>query len=234
MSTPDFSHDPYAAAMYAATQEPDPVAEPEPQPAVVYDLDAEPAQPSTESATPSFVAEAEQIVVPAPAPELPVTPRHVDDEGEDDPSKAAGPEKARRSLITKAVVKRILERAETLHLADARTRSILSSVLGTSDDVAEMVAVIMSAPRTRVGILNSLAAIAADAIERPIDATVTAMSLDRRQSKRIWAVLVHLGAVDGVYPTREAAAAGRIVEAVSRLDDHALAFLDDIRELMKK
>ena len=178
--------------------------------------------------TPSYVSSYEQ---PATDDE------HDDeDEAEEDAStadtgakrKARRPGASRATKLTAAQVRRVLSQAESIEALDAKTRRILSAILGSSSDLEDLVVATLSPSKAAASVISEIEALANE--ENPyakmLNATIIAG--DRDSSRRVWGVLTALGKVEGGIPAKEVVAGQKIAEAVDSLSSHDLETLTQV------
>lgn len=166
--------------------------------------------------------------------DAPVDADQADDSERDEPEDTGSEARSKGAGLTRQAAKKVIEKYLELDAATDVQLRLLAAVLGGKPDAAELTATIVSAPRTNLGALNELGAIAASATANPFEAVMQAAALSRESSKRIWAVLTGLDAVTGSLPGKDLAAASRIAEAAGALDPTALEHLDAVRQLGRK
>ncbi|MDQ2740465.1 MAG: hypothetical protein M3Y35_18020 [Actinomycetota bacterium] len=134
----------------------------------------------------------------------------LDEEGVDEadadsrgPSPKAHPRIAGRDG-SRALIRRVAQKAVELSAAEPDQRALLSSLLGCTDDQVDLTVAVMSAGRAAFRPVSDLAAIAeADAME----AGLMAAALGRPRMKAAWSVLEGIGAVSGGMPSADMKAA---------------------------
>lgn len=108
-----------------------------------------------------------------------------DDEGEGSGSTSGGP-KATAARASRVQVRRVANKAQEVTEADAVTRSVAASLLGSSDGLADLTTAIMTAERGAAQPISDLHAIAeAD----PFEAAYVAGALGRDRMKAVWRLL---------------------------------------------
>ncbi|MCU6479109.1 hypothetical protein [Arthrobacter sp. A2-55] len=136
---------------------------------------------------------------------------------------------------SKGTFRRVAAKALEVQEASATSRTLAASVLGSTDDVADLAASIMLAPRGSSTPLSDVDEIATALQDAPWEAGVIATALERGRLKAVWTLLHALGVIDGSTPPPAAAKAGMtIVKGVNALtEDHKIELLATA-ELLKR
>jgi hypothetical protein len=157
-------------------------------------------------------------------------------EAADETSEDAAGSKAKASAKpSRSVFRRVA--AKTIEVQDATdtVRALAAAQLGSSADVVELVASIMSATRSSTSPLTDIETIQEAITNEPWAVGITATALGRARLKSIWTLLHTLGTVGTPAPPASDAKAGlAVAKAVNGLtDDNQLELLAS-GELLKR
>lgn len=170
------------------------------------------------------------------APEPGTDELDADESDEADGAEAgAGKARAAKPASSKGAYRRVAAKAlEVAGAADA-TRVLAAALTGSTEDIAELTAAIMTAPRGSAAALTDLEEVL-DALEsRPWEAGVIASALERGRLKAVWAVLFALEAVDtATLPARADKASLGVVTAAHSLSAAQKAELGTAAVLLKR
>lgn len=142
---------------------------------------------------------------------------------------------AARPASPKASFRRVAVKALEVDAASATTRAVAAVLTGSTEDVADLTAAIMTAPRGAAAALADLDEVIEALATRPWEAGVIAASMDRARLKAVWGLLHALEAVDTPAPPARADKAGLgVVRAANELGDEQKAELVTAAELLKR
>lgn len=182
--------------------------------------DAEPPFPAQQP--PPLYAPPTLHTAPEPAPELPVyTTVEPLIESAEEP--AARPKPARRKGADagrqRALIMRTARKTLEIHQADALTKGLLATVVGTSGSADEIAyAVLSGGAKSIQSAVDALSIIDADVLE----AGIHAAALGRARLRSVWRVFAELGVVAGEAPSSDAKAAIALVRALHEGDTGAV------------
>lgn len=150
----------------------------------------------------------------------------------DDTEASTGGSRASKGS-NRALIRRVVNKAEEVINADARTRSVASHLLGCSDDMASLVTAIMTAERGVTRVVNDLNLIAES---NPFEASVHAGALGRDRMKKVWSLLGVLGlASDSDLPTANSKAAIALAQTIHTVNlDEVHSEIETVTALLKK
>ncbi|MCC3299453.1 hypothetical protein [Arthrobacter caoxuetaonis] len=142
---------------------------------------------------------------------------------------------AAKPASPKASFRRVAAKALEVNEASATTRAVAAVLTGSTEDVADLTAAIMTAPRGAAAALADLDEVIDALATRPWEAGVIAASMDRTRLKAVWGLLHALEAVDTPAPPARADKAGLgVVRAANELGDEQKAELVTAAELLKR
>lgn len=162
-----------------------------------------------------------------------------DDEFDDEPTRDTGKPRNRGRAprtpikVSTRTVRTVLAKHAELASARPEDISLLAATLGTKENLDELVAHILSAPRlTLTGTVELDAIVKAAAVD-PFDAVAVAMSHEP-QSKAVWGILVALGLLDGPRPSKDGDTSVAIARAAGKFSAEHEARLDTVKGLARK
>lgn len=159
----------------------------------------------------------------------------LDNEAGDTAESGAGRARAAKPASSKASFRRVAAKALEVNEASETTRAIAAVLAGSTDDVADLTAAIMTAPRSAAAALADLDEVVDALATRPWEAGVIAASMDRSRLKAVWGLLHALEAVDAATPPARADKAGLgVVRAANDLGEEQKAELITAAELLKR
>lgn len=168
-----------------------------------------------------------------PAHEDVIEPVEVDhDEDHEDEGHSASEREANRNRNTR-LIRRVSAKAEEVLNASEGARTVAANLVGSSTDLADLTASIMTPGRSNMQPWNDLQKLAED---DPFEAAVTASDFGTARIKRVWALLDSMGLVDTKgLPANQSKAAVQLARTVHQLDmDDVRSDLDEVVELLKR
>lgn len=175
-----------------------------------------------------------------PAPAAAPEPENDDldgDEADEAEGADSGTGKVRtaKPASSKGAYRRVAAKALEVWEANDSTRVLAAALTGSTEDVADLTAAIMTAPRGSAGALTDLEEVLEALESAPWEAGVIASALDRSRLKSVWAVLYALEAVDTATPPARADKASLgVVRAANSLRPEQKAELSTAAVLLKR
>lgn len=171
-----------------------------------------------------------------------ITGRDLEDQHDEDTDSdegAAGESaavKARnQAKANRVVFRRVAAKALEVQDASEDTRALAASLVGSSDDVVELAAAIMTAPRGAAAALTDIEELSAALVDAPWEAGITATSMGRPRLRGVWSLLHTLGAVGTpTAPASDAKAANAVLKALHGLGDDSKTELAAAGALLKR
>ena len=160
-----------------------------------------------------------------------------EDSADDDAAEAGtGAAKAKnQAKSNRALFRRVAAKALEVQSASDDTRALAASLLGSSDDVVDLTAAIMTAPRSATAALTDIEELSAALIDAPWEAGITATSMGRPRLRAVWSLLHTLGAVGTpAAPASDAKAANAVLKALNGLGADSKTELTAAGDLLKR
>lgn len=160
-----------------------------------------------------------------------------DDSAEDDAAESGnGAAKAKnQAKSNRALFRRVAAKALEVQSASDDTRALAASLLGSSDDVVDLTAAIMTAPRSATAALTDIEELSAALIDAPWEAGITATSMGRPRLRAVWSLLHTLGTVGTpAAPASDAKAANAVLKALNGLGADSKTELTAAGDLLKR
>lgn len=160
----------------------------------------------------------------------PVNDLDGDEDATEDANNKPSPRKAARVKVTPAVVRRVIERHEDLTNADGDNREMLAAALGVKNDPTDLTVASLTAGRNALSSVDELLGLANS--DNPFAAMVSALAFERDTARRVWQLLIVVGAVDGGLPTKNEVAGAKVAEAALALSDDQKVSLSAVKALV--
>lgn len=158
-----------------------------------------------------------------------------DTDDESDSDTDTGKARTAKPASSKGAYRRVAAKALEVWEANDSTRVLAAALTGSSEDVADLTAAIMTAPRGSAAALTDLEEVLEALESAPWEAGVIASALDRSRLKAVWAVLHALEAVDTAAPPARADKASLgVVRAANNLRPEQKAELGTAAALLKR
>lgn len=164
----------------------------------------------------------------------PVSYEDNEPETDSESASASGSNAPKAAKPSRAVFRRTAAKALEVAEADSRIRSLAAAVLGGTEDVADLTATIMTAPRGAAAALDSIQKIIEQHAEDPIEAVFMAVELGK-DIKPVWTLAHTLDALKSpTPPAGHTKAARQFVSALADLTDDQVLDLAQAAELIKR
>lgn len=158
-----------------------------------------------------------------------------DEDATDESSEGTGTKSKASAKPSRGLFRRVAAKTIEVQSATDTVRALAAAQLGSSDEVVELVASIMSAPRVTNSPLGDIESIQEAITNEPWAVGITATALGRARLKAIWTLLHTLGAVGTPAPPASDAKAGlAVAKAVNGLTDENQLELIASGELLKR